>query len=237
MFDIKTLPKVYTKEISYNEIDIVLAPDRPKTFCLNSFGRQWMVWDQYTNKQYKSQYSQYDMAYGDVLLTGFGFGLLACWLANKPEVKSVTVIEYSKSIYDIFLMNNELPKNVNVIIDDANNYKTEKHFDCIFLDHYEGMLDKWVYRNIKQISENIPNHNLIWTWALEETIAVNCLNINNSQLQQTFLWNNYVNFYDYYLEFKNNVVKVLTLPDLTQEKINEYVLTYYDRIGYSAVLS
>jgi spermidine synthase len=106
MFDLKTVPQVVIKEISYNDIDIVLDPTRPKTYRLLNKGNQWMMFDKYTNKELKEFYSQYDMAYGDVLVSGLGFGALSCWLASKPEVTSVTVLEISQDVYDIFLMNN-----------------------------------------------------------------------------------------------------------------------------------
>ena len=109
MFDLRTVPEVVIKAITYNDVDIVKDLNRPNTYRLFNKGLQWNLLDRYTNKQIKEMYSSYDMAYGDVIISGFGFGILACWLASKPEVTSVTVLEVSQDVYDVFLMNNELP--------------------------------------------------------------------------------------------------------------------------------
>lgn len=235
MFDLKTVPQVVIEKISYNDIDIIQDLHRPKTYRLLNRGNQWMMLDMYTNKEIKEMYSSYDMAYGDVLITGFGFGVLACWLASKPEVTSVTVLEMSKDIYDIFLMNNRLPDKVNVIITDACEYKTDKHFDCLFLDHYEKNSTDWVFRDVRKIVKNLPNHNLFWFWSLEEKYAEVMFDIPKDELVKTVLWHHYVDFYVKYSEFKN-ILNIKTLPELNRDKFNDYIYTYCDRLGYSTEL-
>jgi hypothetical protein len=222
--------------MSYNEIDIIRDLKMPKTYRLFYKGVRQMVHDQFTNRQIKEFYSQYDMGYGDILITGFGFGILANWLASKPEVKSVTVIELEKDIYDIFLMNNTLHEKVNVIIADASTYKTDKHYDCLFLDHYESNINEWVFRDMRRIVKNIPNHDLFWAWSLEFKIAEVAYGLDAHNLYNAYLHNNYVDFYEKYDYFKGTICGIRTLPDLSQEKINEYVYTYYDKLGYSSSL-
>jgi len=236
LFDLKKVPEVVIKNISYKDIDIVQLPHRPKTHVLLNKGCRWMVLDRYTNKEIKELYSSYDMAYGDVVITGFGFGVLACWLASKPEVTSVTVLEISKDVYDIFLMNNKLPDKVNVIITDASEYKTDKHFDCLFLDHYEENSIDWVFKDVKKIAKNLPNHKVLWFWSLEEKYAEVMFNIKRDQLIETFLLHNYLDFYVKYSEFKNDILKIKTLPELSSDKFNDYIYTYCDRLGYSTKL-
>jgi 16S rRNA A1518/A1519 N6-dimethyltransferase RsmA/KsgA/DIM1 with predicted DNA glycosylase/AP lyase activity len=233
LFDLKTVPKVIIKEISYNDIDIVQLSYRPKTYRLLNRGNQWMMLDTYTNKEIKEMYSSYDMAYGDVIISGFGFGILACWLASKPEVTSVTVLEMSKDVYDIFLMNNKLPDKVNVIITDASEYKTDKHFDCLFLDHYEHNSTDWVFKDVKKIVNNLPNHKVLWFWSLEAKYTEVMFNITNDELMKTILWEQYIDFYVKYDEFKNNILNIKTLPELSRDKFNDYIYTYCDRLGYS----
>jgi len=233
MFNLENIPKIVVKEFSYKDIDIVLSKNMPKNYILYNKGTQWMAYDQYTNKEIKEMYSSYDMAYGDVLITGFGFGILACWLASKPEVKSVTVLEISQDIYDIFIMSNKLPDKVNVIIDDASTYKTDKHYDCVLLDHYEHQLTDWVYRDMKRIADNIPNHDLLWAWSLEPKYVETMFKIDKSLLDGNHLWFNYIDFHSRYQIFKNDIIPIKTFPDITKEKFNEYIYTYFDRIGYS----
>jgi hypothetical protein len=232
MFNLDTVPEVIIKTINYNNIDIVRDSVRPETYVLFNKGLQWMNFDKYTNKELKEQYSHYDMAYGDVLISGFGFGLAACWLASKPEVKSVTVLEISQDVYDIFLLNNKLPNNVSVIITDASEYKTDKHFDCVFLDHYEKENFDWVVRNMRKIVSNIPNHDLFWFWPFEQRYATVAYGIERFNTSTT-LWDTYIDFYKEYDHFKKNVLQIPTLPNLSKDKINEYVYTFSDRLGYS----
>jgi hypothetical protein len=233
LFNLETVPEVLIKEISYNDIDIVKEPNRPNSYRLYNKGLQWMILDKYTNKEIKEMYSSYDLAYGDVVISGFGFGVLACWIASKPEVTSVTVLEMSQDVYDIFLMNNRLPDKVNVIITDASEYKTDKHFDCLFLDHYEKNTSDWIFRDVQKIVKNMPNHDVFWFWSLEERYAKAMFNISQEQLLQTFLWDFCVDFYAQYNEFKNSFLNIKTLPDLDKDKFNEYMYTYSDRLGYS----
>lgn len=235
MFDLGTVPNIIIKEISYNDIDIVQTKDMPKEFLLYNKGIRWMVLDQYSNKQIKEMYSQYDMAYGDVLITGFGFGVLANWIASKPEVTSVTVLEISKDIYDVYLKNNFLSDKVNVIITDASNYKTDQHYDCLFLDHYEYQLHNWVFRDMEKVAKNIPNHNVFWGWSLEVRFIEAMSDLKNSILEATMLYNNSLNFYDLYEEFRSKKLNIPTLPKLNKSKLNEYVYTYFDRLGYSVL--
>lgn len=236
LFNLQTVPKVIVKEMSYNDIDITRDPFRAKTYLLFNKGIRQMVYDQLTNRQVKEFYSQYDMAYGDVLVTGFGFGILANWLASKPEVKSVTVVELEKDIYDMYLLNNTLDKKVSVVIADASTYRTDNKYDCLFLDHYESNIKEWVFRDMRRIVKNIPNHSLFWVWSLEFKFAETAYNLNANALDNNLLRDNYVDFYERYDYFKGSICGIPTLPNLTKDKINEYVYTYCDCIGYSTSL-
>lgn len=223
MFDLNSVPNVVIKQMTHKDIDIVKNSHykSPKYGLFNK-GVQWMMLDQNTNKEIKEFYSQYDMAYGDVLLTGFGFGILASWLASKPEVKSVTVIEISQDIVDIFLMNNTLSPKINIIVADASKYETSQHYDCLFLDHYETQYEDWVLRDAKQVSSRIPNHDLFWFWSLEERIHFVRNIITNQK---------YIDFESHYNNFKK-VLNISSLPDLDREKINTYIYTYFNKIEH-----
>jgi hypothetical protein len=235
LFDLKTVPDIVIKEISYNGIEVIKDKDRPKTYQLFNKGKRWMILDQFTNREIKEFYSSYDMAYGDVLITGFGFGFLATWVALKPDVKSVTIIESEQGVIDVFLMNNSLPKKITLVVADASTYKTDKQFDCILLDHYEENTHEEVFTDMRKIAANIPNHNLIWAWSLEVRLAVLVYNLGQKEPIASSL-NNYYNFHEKYDFFKNEIVKVGTLPNLPQAKINDYVYTYFGCLGYSSVL-
>lgn len=239
MFNLNTVPEVVVKELSYKDIDISLLQHGhhidPNKYFLYNKGSRWMMFDRYTNKEIKEFYSMYDMAHGDVMLTGFGFGILASWIATKPEVTSVTVLEISQDIVDIFLLNNTMPEKVNVIITDASTYTTDKHYDCLFLDHYENNYPDWVFRNVKQISENIPNHDTLWFWSLEIKILESASNLNEHFIINQTLNQGFTDFYPMYQLFKTQILNVPTLPELDKFKFNEYAYTYFDKIGYSVL--
>lgn len=230
MFNIDTVPNINLKEMSYKDIDIVSFRG-PNTYYLLNKGIMWMGLNKNTNKQIKEFYSQYDLAYGDVLLTGFGFGILASWLASKPEVTSVTVIEISQDIVDIFLQNNTLNEKIKVIIADASQYKTDQHFDCLFLDHYELQYEGWLIKDMKQVSLNIPNHTVFWTWSTEGRLCwPGDTPDRDAMAQGKILDTTDVDFYTLYNKFKHLIANIPTFPYLDNKKINEYVYTYFDKI-------
>ena len=58
-------------------------------------GVQWMVLDE-RHGSASQFYSHYKLAKGHVICTGLGFGTREQWLASKPEVTKITVLESSK---------------------------------------------------------------------------------------------------------------------------------------------
>jgi len=107
------------------------------------------------------------LAYGKVLITGLGFGFLLNTLINKKEVKEIHVLEKNLDIINLFKKNNSHIKNIKYINDDASLYQTKEFYDCILIDHYETQSFEWRVDEVKNISKNIPNHNLIWGWSFE----------------------------------------------------------------------
>jgi hypothetical protein len=130
-------------------------------------GIEWMRFDDsYISRE--QLYSSYDLAYGKVLLTGFGFGILAEWIASKDNVTEVHVVEKYPDVIECFLKNNSMPSKVKVIIADASEYKSNEKYDCIFIDHYEILPLSEVSQEIVKVSNNVPNHSVIWGWQFEE---------------------------------------------------------------------
>lgn len=89
--------------------------------------KQWMALDMNNKNEINEFYSSYDLSYGDVLLSGLGFGILAQWIASKPEVKSVTVVEFSQDVVDMFLKNNKLHEKIKLVVEDIGLYKRYKN--------------------------------------------------------------------------------------------------------------
>ena len=230
MFNIETLPNFNISPTVSNKLKIHFdANSNYSLYCDDSL---WMTYSSHNNISIKQLYSSYDLAYGDVLVSGLGFGIFALWVANKPEVKTVTVYEISKDVIDIFLKNNLVPENLIIKNEDINNLITDIHYDCILLDHYEHEPLQYRIDNMSKISINIPNHDVLWFWSLESIFTEFSYGLKYDELYGTFLYYNLVDFYQEWESFRSNVLKVSTIPSLSQYKINDYVYTYYDRLGY-----
>lgn len=77
-------------------------------------------------------------AHGDVLIGGLGLGMIVLAIQDKPDVKSITIIEKSNDV--IMLMLNQpnvyFNEKVNIVHGDVFTWKPAKgqKFDCIYMD-------------------------------------------------------------------------------------------------------
>jgi hypothetical protein len=225
--DIKTIPKVIVKTGKYGSVEIV---KQDGIYLLKHSDVDWNV---YTlpggMREYYEQWSGYDLAYGDVLISGFGFGQMATWLASKPEVKSVTVLEVSQDIVDVFLINNKMPDNVSVVIADANNYKTDKKYDCVIFDHIQnGQPYVSFYKDICQAAKEIP-HDLFWFWSIEYYYARYYYHISHLDL---YVNNINLDVYDFskHWSILRQILDMPTIPSISKEKLSIYMKHYFTRI-------
>jgi hypothetical protein len=233
VYSSKDVPKVKIEVVSKGDMEISVYN---KQYLLYRNGKRENFLDTKTNKSIKEMYSSYDLAYGDVLISGIGFGHLALWIANKPEVKSVKVLEISQDILDVFLENNNLPNNITIEVADVEEYITEDKYDCILLDHYEYNSVNHRIKSIQNVAKNIPNHSLIWIWSMEDLYTIKCYDgLHCDSTNPRFIIDQ-ENFSEQWSFFKNEIIKVGTLPDLLDDKINEYIYTYADFLNSKYVL-
>jgi hypothetical protein len=227
MFDKNTIPQITVTPAKNGDFSIT---QKGNTFYLHKNEAQLMQLNTKTLREYKEQYACYDLAYGDVLITGLGFGMLATWLASKPEVTSVTVIEYSQEVVDLFTSSNPVTDKICIELGDAKTYATNDKFDCLFLDHFPDHSSEPIYEEVLGISKNIPNHNVLWFWSLEKWYLENYYGlsfgifyINPPDLSST-------NLYDNWQRFKSDI-SVLTIPTLDPGKVKEYIYSYVNYIS------
>lgn len=225
IFGHNLLPNVVIKEGKSNDVSITKSNGVWRLFDKDY---QFMQLITKSNREIKELYSSFDLAYGDVLITGLGFGILTLWVANKPEVKSVTVIEYSQDVIDLFLASNKLPDNVKVIAGNADTYTTDKHYDCLLLDHFkDGEPKAFTYSRIQNVAKNIP-HDLFWFWSIEQRYAVRICDFTIEDL-----YVKPVDFKDYNFGRKwqawIDVLDIPTIPMVAPDKIREYVELYTNR--------
>ena len=92
--------------------------------------RLWM-WD--IPEEDKLQKQIADQAYGDVLVAGYGLGLVQKYLFENPKVKSVLTIELLPEVVN---ENNKIFNKLygEVIFEDFSNFKSTKKYDCVIGD-------------------------------------------------------------------------------------------------------
>ena len=225
IFKHNLLPDFVIKEGRSNNVSIV---DDNGTWRLYGNNVQFMQLVTKSNREIKELYSSFDLAYGDVFITGLGFGIIALWVANKPEVTSVTVVENSQDVIDLFLASNQLPDNMQIILADADNYTTEKHYNCLLLDHFKDREERpFTYVRVQNIAKNIP-HDLFWFWSIEQRYAARICDFTIADL-----YFNPVDFGDYDFGRKwqawIEVLEIPTVPVVASNKIKEYVEFYTNR--------
>jgi hypothetical protein len=156
------VPNFVIKEASSGTVDIV---DQGDSFVLYNNGEQWMIYSK-NDLAIKQLYSSYDLAYGDVLVSGLGFGILALWICTKPNVRSVTVVELSEDVIKLFKDSNYVPDKLKIVNQDIRKYNTDKEYDALLLDHYELQDYDWMLKDMQTIARTIKHKN-IWAWPLE----------------------------------------------------------------------
>lgn len=225
MFDYNTVPKFSIKPATIGEFSLSFEEN---TYRLCKGNDQLMVLYKPNYRELKEQYAMYDLAYGDVILTGFGLGILPLWVAAKPEVTSVTVLELSKEVVDLFLLNNTMPENITIIYADAKTYTTDKQYDCLFMDHFPDHKQFPVYEEVANIANNIP-HKVLWFYGLESHYVRNYYGFTAVQLINHFpLLDNY----DLTLEWESyaKAFNLDTFPKLDDKTLKYYLRCFFARI-------
>lgn len=225
IFKHKLLPDFVIKEGICNEVSVV---NDNGTWRLYGGHLQFMQLITKSNREIKEMYSSFDLAHGDVFITGLGFGILALWVANKPEVTSVTVVENSQDVIDLFLANNKVPDKLQIICADADNYITDKHYDCLLLDHFsDDAIGGFTYARIQNVAKNIP-HDLFWFWSIEQRYAIRAYDISYIDL---FVIPIDLSDYDFGRKWQawKEILEIPTIPDVASDKLKEYVELYTNR--------
>ena len=246
MFDINTLPVINIKKTKNGDFSIRKSKN---SILLLEDHEVWMGINTHNNNTIKQMYSSYDLAYGNVLLTGLGFGILALWLDNKDSVKNVTVIEKSKEVIDMFLDANP-NANIKIINQDANLYVSNDRYDCLIMDHFELETNMQIIDKVKKVSNNVPNHDLLWFWPVERVYAEICYNYVTKSIdyfpeisiEDHFRYATYLadTAEDFNLQWSNFIIEylpTLKIPKISSDKINEYVYTFFNKIGYKKIVN
>jgi hypothetical protein len=226
LYNAESVPSFFIKEGSSGNIKIV---DKGKGFILYENNKFWMNSLKKNDSAIKQLYSSYDLAYGNVIISGLGFGILALWLCNKPDVVSVTVIEFSEDVIKLFKDSNSIPDKLNIVNMDIRNYNTDTEYDAILLDHYETESFDFILDDIQKISSKIKHKNM-WAWPLEEMYLFKMYANENHRVVHdlvdkcdkdfSLLWNDFVDTF---------FPKEEMLKNISNQKLNEYIYTYFNK--------
>lgn len=94
-------------------------------------------------------------AYGNVLVAGYGFGLLPKYLAKNPKVKQITVVESSKEVIKYCQKIGKIYGKV--VIGDFYKLAENKKFDCVIGDIWPDVTPNFLgdYIRFKRKAERL----------------------------------------------------------------------------------
>ena len=223
MYNPSSIPHVVIKEGSSGPVDII---NHGKNIALYYNGDRWMSYEQNNDMEMKELYSSYDLAYGDVLVSGLGFGILALWLCSKPEVNSVTVVEISEDVIKLFKDANVVPEKLNIINDNMITYNTDIEYDVLLLDHYERQLFEWRLKDIIKICSRIK-HKIFWAWTLE---VIYLAGMHKEFDVEVIINKNGNDLSTRWVEFTDKFFpEEIMLKNIKNDKINEYIYTFFNK--------
>jgi spermidine synthase len=121
----------------------------------------WM-WDIPRERRIQKQLA--DEAYGDVLVAGYGLGIIQECLLQNPKVTSVTTVEKLKEVLE--LVKSEYGKlHGSVELADFYKYNTTTQFDCVIGDIWDDIdsSNLNVYKKFKAKAKTLlkPNGNVL----------------------------------------------------------------------------
>lgn len=171
-FAISGLPTIDWKN-QFGKLNISVFDGYSESFCLSENEHVWMsVCPQEMNTMKRP----IENSFGNVLVLGGGIGYFPYMIAQKDNVKSITIIEKNPIIKD-FLENVIFKKitdnidKIHIVLDDSVNYlsKNVKNFDYVFIDTWENNIDgKAQYLNY--LPFEISNPDIKFDYWIEDSI-------------------------------------------------------------------
>jgi hypothetical protein len=218
------MPKIATG--SKGNIEIRHVENRDGYF-LYADGIQWMATSLDFLHAKDTLYSQFDLAYGDVLLTGLGFGILAKALTQKEEVTSVTVVELNKDVIDQYISVNGSDEKIIIINDNASTYTSDHKYDCLLPDHYETQNIDWKISDMNLLASRV-RHDVFWPWSIEDIFLREHYPVKyHQESPEEFLEIYSKDFYKLWLSFiEDKFSSHDTLMGISEQKLIEYLSKY-----------
>lgn len=98
-----------------------------------------------TNRKFCSK------AHGDIIIGGLGIGMIIMAIQDKPEVKSITVIEKNQEVIDLVASQLDFNEKVYIICSDVFEWKPERgvKYDMAYMDIW-NWINKDIYKKEMQ---------------------------------------------------------------------------------------
>ena len=125
-------------------------------------GYLWM-WD--IPRERNLQKDLANKAFGNVLIAGYGFGILTEYCLKNPKVKSVTTVEKYREVIDKMKEYGKIFGKI--IINDFYELSENQKFDCVIGDIWPDIDAEFLtdYVNFKNKSEKLLNRDgLLLAW-------------------------------------------------------------------------
>ena len=113
-----------------------------------------------TNMEKRTNSSFVINACGDVVIGGLGIGMIIMAIQDKPEVKSITVIEKYQEVIDMVATQLNFNDKVKIINADVFEWKPDKgnKYDTIYMDIW-NYINEEVYENeMKPLKRKFARH-------------------------------------------------------------------------------
>jgi hypothetical protein len=213
LFSVSSIQSDPIREL--NESMILRALDEPyKATFLRQGKEVWML-DAPSEANTMDPYAK--KAQGHVLTFGLGIGYFVYMAALNPEVQSITVIERSRSVIDLFesVFLPQFPKHIpiSIIQGDAFNFFDEDYlndYDYVFVDIWQSNDDGYLLIE-KLLGQYLPHHDKVDFW-----IESSCFEFMPALIAQ-------------YFEALSRH-QSLKIEDKQYRKVLKKIITYFERI-------
>lgn len=96
------------------------------------------IWMSNRSEQVLEMLDQVENAYGRVLCSGLGLGIIPLLIAESPQVYSITIVENNAEVISLFNQQGFISPKINIVQGDILTY-TDSSYDSIMLDHYNHL--------------------------------------------------------------------------------------------------